>query len=180
VQKVHFRDLALVASVEVPLQMIDLTLNQLRLNVQEQVAEFSMCHLLFRAVRLCLLVEISLRVNLALDQDLLHLLDHLFSVDACKFIHELVKADITAIVDVELSEDRRALIFIKLHVHGSHLLLELWVANLTIGVGVYNCKHHSNVQVLSQNVLFNLVLSRNVLELVVCAVLVYTRLHVDR
>ena len=51
--------------------------------------------------------------------------------------------------------------------HRANLLAELGVGDLTIRVGVHDCEHHAQVQVLRKDVLLDLLLGRLVFLLCV-------------
>ena len=92
-QEVGLGHTAFVATVEVFLHVVYLTLDQLRLHFFQESHELGRSQLLMRAVSLRVLIEEVLGVNLALNEDLLDFLDDLLRVDSGKFVDKLVKVD---------------------------------------------------------------------------------------
>ena len=93
VQEVRFGHVALVPSIEMLVQVVNLPFNELRLNLLEQVSELGRSELLISTIGLRVLVEEILRVDLALDQDLLYLFYDFLCIDSRKLVHKFIKVN---------------------------------------------------------------------------------------
>ena len=92
-KEVSLRHGALVTPVKMLLQVVNLTLDELRLHFFEEIPELGQRQLLVRTIGRRVLIEEVLRVNLALHQNFLYFFNNLLSVDGREFIDKLIKVD---------------------------------------------------------------------------------------
>ena len=109
-----------------------------------------------------MLVEENKGVELAIDQDLLNVLNELLVIDSDKLIDQLIEVEIARVILIDQIEECLALVLRDRNVHASDLLQEFCQVDLVVRIGVHNGEHHADVVFGLDHVLLNFVLNGHV------------------
>ena len=109
-----------------------------------------------------MLVEENKGVKLAIDQDLLHMLDELLVIDSNELIDQLIEVKVPRMILINQVKECLALVLRDWDVHATDLLQELGEVDLVVRVGVHYSKHHADVVLGGDHELLDFVLNRHV------------------